>query len=451
MGKLALRLWELGAITEEKDIKILRFSALLHDIGHYPLSHLAETVYKKIEQDKTDENRNLDILVVSTEEKNSSSDLSLFAIKPSNDEAHHEKLGALVICKREDIYSVLKKDGIEPEDVGKIIQGKHSNKLFNQCMHSSFDADRLDYLLRDSAHAGVIYGKVDLDYLTRLVMVGYFTDDYLEEMSEDEKIPNDLNKESFIGINLKGLHVLEHYLMARYFSYSQVTFHKISISYETIMQTYIYKLAKEKEIYKDFEEIEKIIDKDDFLAFDDSYIWKKLDPSISSNQVGWKVQEPYITYRDTLIERKKIRIVAQYKDVVNIGIIDEKPTSKASALEDLLKNKYGIIEEIFKKYEVDIHFVGWKTQKLSIEYGEKKVKNFEKEFDESTKLIKKKNDKNECIFLFNATGSMIANLLNSTLSSVTLFYIDKIGEVDSEQLYEKIKIDIKEKIMQNTI
>lgn len=69
--------------------------------------------------------------------------------------------------------NILKKYDFDPVELAKIINGEHEgNIIYNQLMHSSLDADRLDYLLRDATHTGVRYGLVDFDYLIRHFEVG---------------------------------------------------------------------------------------------------------------------------------------------------------------------------------------------------------------------------------------------------------------------------------------
>ncbi|RYD02613.1 hypothetical protein N752_25125 [Desulforamulus aquiferis] len=106
MGKITDRLQQLG--MEPREQKLLRYAALLHDIGHYPLSHLTESVYglrSALTTPKPD------------------SPLTIFWKKHGVGKAHHERLGVEVLKKRKDIRMILKEDGFDPDEIGEIITG----------------------------------------------------------------------------------------------------------------------------------------------------------------------------------------------------------------------------------------------------------------------------------------------------------------------------------------
>ena len=63
---------------------------------------------------------------------------------------------------------------------------------------SQLDADRLDYLLRDSYFCGVKYGQYDINWLIRCV----------QKITQSKNVIR-------LGINKKGVAAIEHFLMAR--------------------------------------------------------------------------------------------------------------------------------------------------------------------------------------------------------------------------------------------
>ena len=92
----------LGIFTDEQR-QILRLAGLLHDIGHYPLSHVTEYVYgdNLIEEERTLYNHNSSIK--SKIEKIGERKIPEYMISRYSSKMHHEKIGTEVIKSDENI------------------------------------------------------------------------------------------------------------------------------------------------------------------------------------------------------------------------------------------------------------------------------------------------------------------------------------------------------------
>ena len=77
-------------------------------------------------------------------------------------------------------------------------------------MDSELDCDKMDYLLRDSYYCGVNYGKYDLNRLLSSLNVYYDPNENIMQLA----------------VERGGIHAFEEFVIARYFMFIQVYFHK---------------------------------------------------------------------------------------------------------------------------------------------------------------------------------------------------------------------------------
>ena len=206
---------------------VLRIAALLHDVGHLPFSHASE------------------------------------AVLPSGWD--HERITAEII-RNSEIAAILRaaKPPIEPEDVIDLAysvkdRSKHEPEakltpwkiLLNEIITgNTFGADRIDYLLRDSWHAGVAYGRFDPD---RLV-------DGLRLIIDPES--NNIT----LGLDNGGIHAAEALLLARYFMYTQVYFHDVRRVYDQHLQDFLVAWLPGGKFPTEWEELIKFTDNEVLVA-----------------------------------------------------------------------------------------------------------------------------------------------------------------------------------------
>ncbi len=205
-----------NALTDyEKTTAML--AGLLHDLGHAPFSHSFENIMK----------------------------------------CKHEEYTVQIIRQPSEINTVLNYYGEHlAEDVASVIDGTHPNKLICQIVSSQLDADRMDYLLRDSYFTGTKYGEFDLERILRTMRV--------------------VNGQ--LVVKESGMHTVEDYIMARYHMYWQVYYHPVCRSFDAILiglfkrlvdlykqdQTIVDKLP----MYKDLLENERMSNEQYFLLDD---------------------------------------------------------------------------------------------------------------------------------------------------------------------------------------
>ena len=175
----------------EKDIALVRLAALLHDIGHGPFSHVSEHLLDEFTYDKTD--------------------------KDKVREKIHEKITVDIIQTDPEIKTIL--EDAERNFVIEMIEGKEKKWDWRRDIVSSeLDADKIDYLLRDSYFTGVKYGLYDLEKIIESCLI-----------TERSNTP--------LAISSKGIYALEQLLLARHHMTYQVYWHRVSlISTEMIIR-----------------------------------------------------------------------------------------------------------------------------------------------------------------------------------------------------------------------
>ncbi len=181
----------------ERHKALVRLTALLHDVGHGPFSHAAE-------------------------------DLFPFSDEAAGNRYKHENYSAAII--RHHFSDVIKNHPLNKncdfsaDDVADLLEGKPEagHALFwRELISGQLDADRMDYLLRDSLHSGVGYGRYDWQRLVHTTVVVPTT--------EEEGGPR-------IGVMEGGWHAAEGLIIARYFMFTQVYFHKTRVIFDHHLQ-----------------------------------------------------------------------------------------------------------------------------------------------------------------------------------------------------------------------
>ncbi len=217
---------------KDHERQFIRLAALLHDIGHYPLSHIGEYAYRGSSAYADEE--------VECQFKNSVKTVkekidSLVEYRPLDDAGvkstggkfHHERIGEYLIRNHTPIRDLLERNssviinenqkGIDEyiNDLCSVITGNLTDDnlhlaKFIQLLHSEMDADRIDYLLRDASFTGTSYGLFEVQSLVRNL-----------ELKKHPEYGVDI-----VGVNIKGVGAAEQFLISRYLAYSQVIFHK---------------------------------------------------------------------------------------------------------------------------------------------------------------------------------------------------------------------------------
>lgn len=179
--------------------EVVLLAALLHDVGHGPFSHAFEKAREEIAK-----SRGINVI-----EK-------------------HEKYSAKIIKNPDsDIFRILeeRQNGLSSK-ISALIEADDPTDIYHAVISSSFDADRLDFLVRDRYMTGTGAGAIDSEWLI---------DNLTEKMvpiSQDDDEPRLVP--SFV-FKLKGRQAAEDFLLARYRLYTEVYLHKTTRGFEAIL------------------------------------------------------------------------------------------------------------------------------------------------------------------------------------------------------------------------
>lgn len=249
---------------DEKAIQLYRLAGLLHDIGHYPFSHAMEhgvqNFYPAEEYLETDGR-------VGPEEKMEED------TPPSFD---HETLGRAVIENDPDIGRILKQHGVAKEDLKAVFSGENPDLLSN-LVSSDLDCDRLDYLLRTAHAAGMPYGSVDIEYIVSQMCV---------------------DSERHLCLTKKASKSADHFLVSRYFDYTQLVFHKTVVGLEEVLKDVISELISNGVIDCSGKAMKERIINGSYSSFDDQHLIGIIREAIST-----------LGAKDEIFKRKAISIL----------------------------------------------------------------------------------------------------------------------------------------------
>ncbi|PRQ09660.1 HD domain-containing protein [Enhygromyxa salina] len=170
-------------------------AALLHDLGHGPLSHTFEQVVPK-----------------------------------AHARAHEAWTTQIIMDPDTEVHAALREfDEQAPAAVERLIHGVCPIRHLARAVSGTFDVDRCDYLMRDSHMTGVRYGLLDLDWLLASLRL------YLPAGASAATLAVD---------GAKGLTAVESFFLARLYMYRQLYLHKAVRAAEVTIRALFRRLGE---------------------------------------------------------------------------------------------------------------------------------------------------------------------------------------------------------------
>lgn len=318
IDQMALHLGRFNSAERQ----LLRLAGMLHDLGHYPLSHDLEQVYDRDESATGFElptiketfllDAQKDLYKITGKPTTSPDDDVLDSIQIPERELvvkkryHHETVTTRVIRASSAIKNILK-EGIRNgsfntnnlcwdnnsseqqvekmadniiNDICALIQGDgdydYTKGAFPeyftamlQMLHSELDADRIDYLLRDATFSGASYGSFDVGVL-------------LQNLDMKKCTIGDLDA-WIVGVKVKGIGCADQYMVNRYLAYTQVIFHKYTSIVGKMLREVVHWMMNNSADFTFYtpKQLDAIIRDHEknksYLAFTDSYFFQHLN------------------------------------------------------------------------------------------------------------------------------------------------------------------------------
>ncbi len=177
-------------VLDDEEVEDVRLAALLHDVGHGPFSHVSETPLAELSREYGPGNK----------------------IRSGN---LHELVTVDIITHDAELKSIL---GERRNQIAAIIGHSARPSVSQSIVSGPLDADKLDYLLRDSRFCGVKYGVYDL-----------------ERVLDGLRVISAPSGDSYLGVAEESVPAVEQHLMARYQMTLQVYRHKIRRSTDILL------------------------------------------------------------------------------------------------------------------------------------------------------------------------------------------------------------------------
>lgn len=164
--------------------KAVRFAALFHDVGHAPFSHVGEAVMRRYSKATG---------------------------------SIHEKVSSTIIREDDQINRLLDGDnGPGVDAVASIVEQRNLGFVGTWIVSGPVDADKLDYLIRDSYFTGVKYGIYDLDKVI------------------NEMVKVKTKAEHRLAFREGGIYAIEQLVLAKFHMTTQVYCHKVRAKSDAI-------------------------------------------------------------------------------------------------------------------------------------------------------------------------------------------------------------------------
>jgi HD superfamily phosphohydrolase len=283
----------------------VRLAVLFHDCGHAPLSHTTERIMPPVSHLRLPQ-----------------------GFAPAADrQATHEDYTLKILVDSElanSLRRTFSDDGITPDHVADlmvanggpsrwIVDGADFGPVLRQLVSSELDADRMDYLQRDSFYSGVNYGKFDADWLIQNVVPVV-----------------DQNQRVHLGIASRAVFGFEDFLLSRYHMFLTVYYHHTPVCFGEMLGRYFDSAPGEYQIPSDVEQ---------YLQHDDMLLWMALRGSGNP-------------WAQRICNRRPFRLIKDDARHQEGGHLDLAARLRGAGIEIIEHTSRGVLSKYFQRPDV---------------------------------------------------------------------------------------------------
>jgi HD superfamily phosphohydrolase len=293
----------------------VRAAVLFHDLGHMPLSHASERIAPE----------------------RAKLGLPPWIAGPDGQASHEDVTARLILDSSltRVLAAQLSPLGLAPTAIAALVtgseppggspfvaEGKDYGPVLRQLVSGELDADRMDYLLRDSVYTGVNYGRYDLDWLVQNLL----------PIERDGKV--------YLGLAKAAIFAFEDFLLSRFHMFVSVYYHHTSVNFDEMLRRFYEEEPQGFEIPSDPER---------FLSCDDVALFTALRASRNR-------------WASRIVNRDGYKLIAQATELDRDYDVPQISLALADAgIEHFRVESVGVLSKYFGKsggpplYVVDPH------------------------------------------------------------------------------------------------
>lgn len=321
--------------------KIVKAAALLHDLGHGPFSHMIERAFGA--------------------------------------HGRHEEVSKRMIDDPDSgVFQALKKHmGTSEIQEIKNLLDFHEHPFLHDIVSGSLDADRMDYLLRDSHFTGVAYGSYDIEWVLNSFCLG---------LEPNPAVPASPPKFRLCLDRKRGLHAAEQLIIARLHMTMQVYAHKTTRMWEAHLLLLFGEAARLAEVdalpaetpavVQRFFKAKGEIPHRDFLQLDEPALQTAMTAWAHSEESTPKLREMSSGYlsRERILQYRTLEGSAQEPD--SVALLKKKlegaigPEGTEWLLDEYKFTPYKAPDEELKETDPDGYWEGVSRDAILLTTGE---------------------------------------------------------------------------------